>query len=32
MIATATDNWIGLGLAGLVIVYLVAVLVYPERF
>jgi hypothetical protein len=32
VIAAAADNWIGLGLAGLVIAYLVAVLVYPERF
>ena len=32
MIAAAADNWIGLGLAGLLTIYLVVVLVQPERF
>ena len=32
MIATAVDNWIGLGIAVLLTIYLVAVLVFPERF
>jgi K+-transporting ATPase KdpF subunit len=33
MIATASyDNWLGLALATLGIVYLVVVLVFPERF
>ena len=32
MIAAAVDNWIALGLAGLLVVYLVVVLVKPERF
>jgi K+-transporting ATPase KdpF subunit len=33
MIATTSyDNWIGLALAALGIVYLVVVLVFPERF
>jgi K+-transporting ATPase KdpF subunit len=32
MIAAALDNWIALGLAGLLAVYLVVVLVEPERF
>ena len=32
MIAAAIDNWIGLGLAGLLAIYLVVVLVKPERF
>lgn len=32
MIAAAVDNWIGLGLAGLLAIYLVVVLVKPERF
>ena len=33
MIAAASyDNWIALGLALLVLGYLVAVLVFPERF
>ena len=31
MIAAAVDNWIGLGLAGLVAIDLVVVLVKPER-
>jgi K+-transporting ATPase KdpF subunit len=26
------DNWVGLGLAALILVYLVIVLVRPERF
>ena len=33
MIATAAyDNWVGLGLAIAAVVYLVVVLVFPERF
>ena len=32
MIAADADNWIGLGLAGLLVIYLVIVLVRPERF
>jgi hypothetical protein len=32
MIAAAVDNWIALGSAGLLAVYLVLVLVFPERF
>jgi hypothetical protein len=33
VIATsAADNWIGLGLSALVVVYLVLVIVFPERF
>ena len=32
MIAAAVDNWIGLGLALVAIVYLVLVIAYPERF
>lgn len=33
MIAAASyDNWIGLGLAVVAIGYLIAVLVFPERF
>ena len=33
MIGAATaDNWIALGIAGLLAVYLVLVLVFPERF
>lgn len=32
MIAVAIENWVGLGLAVLVAVYLVVVLVLPERF
>ena len=32
MIATAVDNWVGLGIAVLLTIYLVAVLVFPERF
>ena len=30
--ASGYDNWIGLALASLAIVYLVIVLVFPERF
>jgi hypothetical protein len=26
------DNWVGLGLAALAVVYLILVLVFPERF
>jgi F subunit of K+-transporting ATPase len=32
MIANASDNWVGLVLAGLAVVYLLCVLVFPERF
>ncbi len=32
MIATSIDNWIGLGLAVLLTIYLVIVLVTPEKF
>ena len=32
MIANASDNWVGLGLAVLASIYLVLVLVFPERF
>ena len=32
VIAAAVDNWIGLGIAGLLAIYLVLVLVFPERF
>lgn len=32
MIATAVDNWIGLGVAVALAVYLAVVLVFPERF
>ena len=32
MIANATDNWLGLALAVLGVVYLLCVLVFPERF
>ena len=32
MIASASDNWVGLVLAALGIIYLVCVLVFPERF
>jgi hypothetical protein len=30
--ASSIDNWIGLGLAVAGVLYLLAVLVYPERF
>ena len=32
ILAAAVDNWVGLGLAALVAVYLVVVLVRPEKF
>jgi hypothetical protein len=32
MTATSFDNWIGLGIAVAGVLYLLAVLVYPERF
>lgn len=32
MIAAAVDNWIGLGLSVLLTIYLVVVLVRPEKF
>ena len=32
MIAAAVDNWIALGIAGLLAIYLVLVRVFPERF
>jgi hypothetical protein len=32
VIAAAVDNWIALGVAGLVAIFLVVVLVKPERF
>ena len=32
MIAAAADNWIGLGLSVLLTIYLVLVLVRPEKF
>ncbi len=32
MIAASVDNWIGLGLSLVAIVYLVLVIAYPERF
>jgi K+-transporting ATPase KdpF subunit len=32
MIAASVDNWIGLGLAALLTIYLVVVLVRPEKF
>jgi K+-transporting ATPase KdpF subunit len=32
MIASAVDNWVGLGLAVLLAIYLVVVLVRPEKF
>ena len=32
MIAAAADNWIGLGLSLLLTIYLVVVLVRPEKF
>jgi hypothetical protein len=30
--ASVADNWVGLGIAILMIVYLVLVLVFPEKF
>lgn len=32
MLAASIDNWVGLGLAVAAVLYLVFVLVYPERF
>jgi K+-transporting ATPase KdpF subunit len=32
MLAAAGDNWIGLGLAVLLTIYLIVVLVRPEKF
>jgi len=32
VIAADLDNWIGLGVAGLLAIYLIVVLVRPERF
>jgi K+-transporting ATPase KdpF subunit len=32
MLAVSVDNWIGLGLAVLLTIYLVVVLVRPEKF
>jgi K+-transporting ATPase KdpF subunit len=32
MIAASYDNWIGLALASLALVYLLLVLIFPERF
>ena len=32
MVAASADNWIGLGLAALLTIYLVVVLVRPEKF
>ena len=32
MVAASVDNWIGLGLAALLAIYLVVVLVRPEKF
>jgi K+-transporting ATPase KdpF subunit len=32
MLASSTDNWLGLVLAVVAVLYLVFVLVYPERF
>ncbi len=32
IVAAAIDNWIGLGISVLLTVYLIAVLVRPERF
>ncbi len=32
MVAVSVDNWIGLGLAALLAIYLVVVLVRPEKF
>ena len=32
IVAAAADNWIGLGLAVLLTIYLVLVLVRPEKF
>jgi len=32
ILASATDNYVGLGISLLVVVYLIVVLVFPERF
>lgn len=32
MLASSIDNWVGLGIAVAAALYLVFVLVYPERF
>jgi hypothetical protein len=32
MFASSVDNWVGLSLAVVAVLYLVFVLVYPERF
>ena len=32
MIASTSDNWLGLALAVLGVIYLLLVLVFPERF
>lgn len=32
VLATSLDNWIGLGLAVVLIVFLVVALLFPERF
>jgi K+-transporting ATPase KdpF subunit len=32
MLASAVDNWVGLGIAVLLAIYLVIVLVRPEKF
>lgn len=32
VLADAADNWIGLGLAVVLLVFLVVALVFPERF
>jgi K+-transporting ATPase KdpF subunit len=32
MLASAVDNWVGLGIALLLAIYLVIVLVRPEKF
>ncbi|WP_116999710.1 K(+)-transporting ATPase subunit F [Desertimonas flava] len=30
--ASAADNWIGLGIAALIVLYLIVVIAFPERF
>ena len=32
VLASATDNWVGLGIAVAVVIYLVVVLLFPEKF
>jgi K+-transporting ATPase KdpF subunit len=32
MLASATDNYVGLGIAAMLIVFLVLALIFPERF